>query len=95
MTTPLAGIADAAETPNSPTAAEVAAAKAIILSVIASSYSQSWSKPGGRPKQPNRPWMFDALTISTAGVNAALGHEGFADILTEIMRKLKELRSQF
>jgi hypothetical protein len=33
--------------------------------------------------------------FSTAGVNAALGHEGIADILTEIMRKLKELRSQF
>jgi hypothetical protein len=35
----LAGTAEAPETPNSPTAAATAAAKAIILSVIALSYS--------------------------------------------------------
>jgi hypothetical protein len=52
MTTPLAGIAEAAETPYSPIAAAVPAAKAIILSVIAPSLRTKVETPA--PKRPGR-----------------------------------------
>jgi hypothetical protein len=52
MTTPLAGIAEAAETPKSPTAAAVTAAKAINLNVIAPSLHTKVETPA--PKRPGR-----------------------------------------
>jgi hypothetical protein len=51
IATPLAGTAEAPETANSPTAAEVAAAKASILSVIALSI-RTLVEPGDERSRP-------------------------------------------
>ncbi len=62
ITTPLAGIAEAAETPYSPTAAAVTAAKPIILSVIAPSTTYDGRNLVTAPEIPGPRWMFDAFT---------------------------------
>jgi hypothetical protein len=58
----LAGTAEAPETANSPTAADVAAAKATILSVIELSCPHSWSKSGGGPETTEPQTKFDAAS---------------------------------
>jgi hypothetical protein len=58
----LAGTAQAPETANSPTAADVAAAKATILSVIELSCPHSLSKPGDGPETTEPHTMFDAAS---------------------------------
>jgi hypothetical protein len=89
----LAGTAEAPETANSPTAADVAAAKAIILSVIELSCSRSWSKPGGGSETTEPAYDVRRRRSSAGGVNVALAHDRIADILTEIVGKFGELRS--
>jgi hypothetical protein len=70
----LAGIAEAAETPQSPTAAAVTAARAIILSVISSSATQEVETS----YWPNNAWAeldVPCLHFSMGGVNAALARD--------------------